>query len=116
MKKMKYSSHVIYNKRHLSHFSPESVVIVALNCSLVPSTTAWSTGRSFDTSSLFVDSRYNATSYSKGPGDSSTTPETRAAYGLFQVLEKNGKCWNAFTKYDVLDNKNSNCTKVHKIC
>ena len=61
---------------------PESVLIVALNCNFVPRTTAWSTGRSLEISSLFAASRYNATSYSKGPGDSSTTPETRAAYGL----------------------------------
>ena len=52
--------------------------------------TAWSTGISFSrsreiappSSDLGDASRYKATSYSKVPGDSWTTPETLAAGGL----------------------------------
>jgi len=65
-------------------YSPElSLLIDALNWSLVPIDTAWSTGTSFSgICSSFAASLNKATSYSRGPGDSSTTPETLAAGGL----------------------------------
>ena len=70
---------------------PDSSLIVALSWSLVPIGTAWSTGISLarstvrplpPSSDLGDASRYRATSYSKVPGDSCTTPETLAAGGL----------------------------------
>lgn len=59
---------------------PDCGLILARSCNLVPMGTAWSTGSS---PPLLLDTRagaslYNATSYSRRPGVSSTTPETLA--------------------------------------
>lgn len=69
----------------LTYFQAESGLIRALSCSFVPIGTAWSTGSSLFERLLIRDagaSLYRATSYSKRPGVSSTTPDTRAPWGL----------------------------------
>ena len=77
--------------KYVALLLPDSSLIVALSWSLVPIGTAWSTGISLarstvrplpPSSDLGDASRYRATSYSKVPGDSCTTPETLAAGGL----------------------------------
>lgn len=76
-------------------------LILARSCSFVPIGTAWSNGSSFTWFDWFFKwcgipkgfpltveaggaSLYRATSYSKRPGVSSTTPETRAPCGLWK--------------------------------
>lgn len=69
----------------LTYFQAESGLIRALSCSFVPIGTAWSTGSSLFERLLIREagaSLYRATSYSRRPGVSSTTPETRAPWGL----------------------------------
>lgn len=91
---------------NLTYFQTLAELILALSCSFVPIGTAWSTG----TSSFFrwwgaivVEwflwglslipltrarggaSLYKATSYSNRPGVSSTTPDTRAPWGLKSI-------------------------------
>lgn len=89
----------------LTNFHTLCELILARSCNFVPIGTAWSTGSSFWFRMaccclvwffkwLFRDailavmrpnggaSLYNATSYSKRPGVSSTTPDTRAPCGL----------------------------------
>ena len=73
---------------NLTNFQADSVLIDALSCSLVPMGTAWSRGTwsncwsSWGLESEDPSSLYSATSYSRLPGDSSTTPDTLAAGGL----------------------------------
>ena len=92
VKRKRETDGIFYNQKTL----PDSSFIVALSCNLVPIGTAWSTGISFCMSTvspsppsadLGVASRYNATSYSKVPGDSCTTPETLAAGGLEKKIK-----------------------------
>lgn len=86
-----------------TYFQTLAELILALSCSFVPIGTAWSTGTSSFlrwwgatvvewfrwglslmplTRASGGASLYNATSYSSRPGVSSTTPDTRAPWGL----------------------------------
>ena len=84
---------------------PEFAPMVALSCSLVPMGTACSTG---DSAPLppppppptpAPDSRKRATSYSSFPGDSSTTPDIRAAGGLESLARRKRAELSSFKKY-----------------
>lgn len=85
---------------NLTNFQTLCELIRARNCNLVPIGTAWSTGNSFGCCFVWFfrcafnvaklalirpmggASLYSATSYSRRPGVSSTTPDTRAPCGL----------------------------------
>ena len=78
--------------------------MVALSCSLVPMGTACSTGDSAPLTpppplTPAPDSRKRATSYSSFPGDSSTTPDIRAAGGLESLARRKRAELSSFKKY-----------------